>query len=89
MAILRAKLFEAKQREEQEKYATHRRSLIGSGGREEKIRTYNYPQNRVTDHRIGLTVYSLDLFMEGQIDDMVMALQRHDMEERIAALQAE
>jgi peptide chain release factor 1 len=86
---LRAKLFEAKQREEQEKYATHRRSLIGSGGREEKIRTYNYPQNRVTDHRIGLTVYSLDLFMEGQIDDMVMALQRHDMEERIAALQAE
>ena len=89
MAILRAKLFEAKQREEHEKYATHRRSLIGSGGREEKIRTYNYPQNRVTDHRIGLTVYSLDLFMEGQIDDMVMALQRHDMEERIAALQAE
>jgi peptide chain release factor 1 len=89
MAILRAKLFEAKQREEQEKYATHRRSLIGSGGREEKIRTYNYPQNRVTDHRIGLTVYNLDLFIEGQIDDMVMALQRRDMEDRIAALQAE
>ena len=81
--------FEAKQREEQEKYAAHRRSLIGSGGREEKIRTYNYPQNRVTDHRIGLTVYNLDLFVEGQIDDMVMALQRRDMEERMAALQAE
>ena len=89
MAILRAKLFEAKQREEQEKYATHRRSLIGSGGREEKIRTYNYPQNRVTDHRIGLTLYNLDLFVEGQIGDMIMALQRRDMEDRIAALQAE
>ena len=89
MAILRAKLFEARQREEQEKYATHRRSLIGSGGREEKIRTYNYPQNRVTDHRIGLTVYNLDLFVEGQIDDMVSALQRRDMEDRIAALQSE
>jgi peptide chain release factor 1 len=89
MAILRAKLFEAKQREEQEKYATHRRSLIGSGGREEKIRTYNYPQNRVTDHRIGLTVYNLDLFIEGQIEDMVSALQRRDMEDRIAALQTE
>jgi peptide chain release factor 1 len=89
MAILRAKLFEAKQREEQEKYASHRRSLIGSGGREEKIRTYNYPQNRVTDHRIGLTLYNLDLFVEGQIDDMIMALQRRDMEDRLAALQSE
>jgi len=89
MGILRAKLFEAKQREEQEKYATHRRSLIGSGGREEKIRTYNYPQNRVTDHRIGLTVYNLDLFVEGQIEDMITALQRRDMEDRIAALQSE
>lgn len=89
MAILRAKLFEAKQREEQEKYASHRRSLIGSGGREEKIRTYNYPQNRVTDHRIGLTLYSLDLFMEGQIEEMIAALQRQDMEDRVAALQAE
>ena len=89
MEILRAKLFEAKQREESEKYAAHRRSLIGSGGREEKIRTYNFPQNRVTDHRIGLTVYNLDLFIEGQIGPMVEALQRHDMEERVAALEAE
>jgi peptide chain release factor 1 len=89
MEILRAKLFEAKQREEAEKYAAHRRSLIGSGGREEKIRTYNFPQNRVTDHRIGLTLYNLDLFMEGQIEPMIEALQRHDMEERVAALEAE
>ena len=87
MEILRAKLFEAKQREEQEKYAAHRRSLIGSGGREEKIRTYNFPQNRVTDHRIGLTLYNLDLFMEGQVDEMIAALQHQDMADRLAALQ--
>ena len=86
MAILRAKLFEAKQREEQEKYATHRRSLIGSGGREEKIRTYNYPQNRVTDHRIGLTLYSLAQVMQGAIDPVIEALQRADFEEKFAAL---
>jgi peptide chain release factor 1 len=88
MGILRAKLFERKQREEQEKYAAHRRSLIGSGGREEKIRTYNFAQNRVTDHRIGLTIYSLDLFMEGHIDEMIAALQRRDMEDRVTALEA-
>src|SRR5437870_4034118 len=54
--ILRSRLLETKQREEAEKYAAHRRSQIGSGGREEKIRTYNFPQNRVSDHRIGLTL---------------------------------
>ena len=87
MQILRAKLFEARQREEDEKYSAHRRNLIGSGGREEKIRTYNFPQNRVTDHRIEMTLYSLDRFMEGEIDDMIAALQRSDMEERVSALQ--
>src|SRR5881394_1768699 len=56
--VLRSRLLETKQREEAEKYAAHRRSQIGSGGREEKIRTYNFPQNRVTDHRIGLTLYN-------------------------------
>src|SRR5256714_3727630 len=58
--VLRSRLLETKQREEAEKYVGHRRSQIGSGGREEKIRTYNFPQNRVTDHRIGLTLYNLD-----------------------------
>src|SRR5204863_333119 len=65
--VLRSRLLETKQREEAEKYAAHRRSQIGSGGREEKIRTYNFPQNRVTDHRIGLTLYNLDRFMEGEL----------------------
>jgi peptide chain release factor 1 len=83
LAILRSRLLEEKQLEEAEKYSAHRRSLIGSGGRGEKIRTYNFPQNRVTDHRIGLTLYNLDLFMEGQLDEMVNALQASDMEQRL------
>ena len=83
LAILRSRLLEEKQREEAAKYSAHRRSLIGSGGREEKIRTYNFPQNRVTDHRIGLTLYNLDLFMEGQLDEMVNGLQASDMEQRL------
>jgi peptide chain release factor 1 len=82
--ILRARLLEKKQQEEAAKYSAHRRSLIGSGGREEKIRTYNYPQNRVTDHRIDLTLYSLDTFMEGRIGDMIDRLLASDLEERLA-----
>src|SRR6202043_2711245 len=70
LAILRSRLLEEKQQEEAEKYSAHRRSLIGSGGRGEKIRTYNFPQNRVTDHRIGLTLFNLDLFMGGDLDEM-------------------
>ena len=83
LAILRSRLLEEKQLEEAEKYSAHRRSLIGSGGREEKIRTYNFPQNRVTDHRIGLTLYNLDLFIAGQMDEMITALQASDMEQRL------
>jgi peptide chain release factor 1 len=83
LAILRSRLLEEKQQEEAAKYSAHRRNLIGSGGRGEKIRTYNFPQNRVTDHRIGLTLYNLDLFMEGQLNDMVDALQISDMEQRL------
>ncbi|MEY5027103.1 MAG: Peptide chain release factor 1, partial [Verrucomicrobiota bacterium] len=55
------------------------------GGREEKIRTYNYPQNRVTDHRIGITLYNLDRFMEGEIQEMLTALQSADMQDRLEA----
>lgn len=84
MKILRAKLFEAKQREEHEKYSAHRRNLIGSGGREEKIRTYNFPQNRMTDHRIGYTSYNLDGVMTGQMDEVVSLLQHAEMQERLA-----
>jgi peptide chain release factor 1 len=83
--ILRSRLLEDKQREEEEKYSAHRKSQIGSGGREEKIRTYNYAQNRVTDHRINLTLYSLDRFMEGDLAEMIEALQKQDIEERLEA----
>lgn len=84
LQILRSRLLERKQREEAEKYAAQRKSQVGTGGREEKIRTYNYPQNRVTDHRIGLTLYNLDRFMEGEIGEMITSLQTADLAERLA-----
>ena len=70
--------------EEAEKYSSHRRSLIGSGGREEKIRTYNFPQNRITDHRIGLTLYNLDAVLAGDPSELIEKLQASEMEERLA-----
>ncbi len=84
LTILRSRLLEVKQREEHEKYAAHRKSQIGSGDRSEKIRTYNYPQNRVTDHRVNVTLYNLDRFMEGEIAGIISALQTADMAERLA-----
>src|SRR4030088_811234 len=75
LAILRSRLLEEKQQEEAAKYSAHRKNQIGSGGREEKIRTYNFAQNRITDHRIGLTLYNLDRFMEGDLDEMIKSLQ--------------
>ena len=84
LTILRSRLLEKKQQEEAAKYSAHRRNLIGSGGREEKIRTYNYPQNRVTDHRIEMTLYNLDMFMEGRMDQMVDGLLSSDLQERLA-----
>ena len=83
LTILRSKLLEARQREEAQKYSEHRRNLIGSGGREEKIRTYNFPQNRVTDHRVGLTSHYLEGVMNGKLDEFVAELQKADMEERL------
>ena len=83
LSIMRARLLEDKQREEEAKYSAHRKSQIGSGGREEKIRTYNFPQNRITDHRIGLTLYNLDRVMEGDLGEMIDALQAADLQERL------
>jgi peptide chain release factor 1 len=84
LSILRSRLLEKKQQEEAAKYSANRKSLIGGGGREEKIRTYNYPQNRVTDHRIELTLYNLDQFVEGRITDMLQALLASDLKERLS-----
>ncbi len=86
--ILRARLLEEKQREEAEKYSAHRKSQIGTGGREEKIRTYNFPQNRITDHRIGLTLHNLDRFVEGDMEEMIRQLQIRDLESRLADLES-
>jgi peptide chain release factor 1 len=83
MSILRARLLERKQREEAEKYSAQRRVQIGTGGREEKIRTYNFPQNRVTDHRIGLTLYNLDRVMDGDLGQLIQTLQATDVAERL------
>ncbi len=83
LSILRARLLERKQREEAEKYSAQRRGQIGTGGREEKIRTYNFPQNRVTDHRIGLTLYNLDRVMDGDLGEMIRALQAADVAEQL------
>jgi peptide chain release factor 1 len=83
LAILRARLLEDKKREEEAKYSATRKSQIGSGGREEKIRTYNFPQNRITDHRIGLTLYNLDRVMEGDLEELISTLQHADLEERL------
>ncbi|KAB2647817.1 MAG: peptide chain release factor 1 [Verrucomicrobia bacterium] len=84
LTILRSRLLEVKQREEHEKYAAHRKSQIGTGDRSEKIRTYNFSENRISDHRIKLTLYSLDRFLNGDIAEMISALQAADMTDRLA-----
>src|ERR1700716_1050838 len=83
LSILRARLLERQQQEEAAKYSAQRRGQIGTGGREEKIRTYNFPQNRITDHRIGLTLYSLDRVMDGDLGEMIKTLQAADVAERL------
>ncbi|MEN9975650.1 MAG: peptide chain release factor 1 [Verrucomicrobiota bacterium] len=84
LKILRAKLYEQKLRDQQDAYSSHRRSLIGSGDRSEKIRTYNFPQSRVTDHRIGLTSHNLAGVMAGDFSEFTTGLQKAEMSERLA-----
>lgn len=84
LQIMRTKLYEMKQREVSEQYSEHRRSLIGSGDRSEKIRTYNFPQSRITDHRIGYTAHNLSAIMDGDVFDLTSALQKEEMAERLA-----
>lgn len=86
MTVLRSRLLKRREEEERAKYAATRRSQIGSGDRSERIRTYSFPQNRLTDHRIGLTLYSLPHVMEGNLEPVVAALQKADYEEKLAAL---
>lgn len=84
LQILRAKLFEVAQREAQESYSAQRKSLVGSGDRSEKIRTYNFPQSRVTDHRINHTSHNMEGIMNGDINEFTELLQKAEMEQRLA-----
>ena len=84
MKILRSKIFERKQAEQQQQLADERRSQVGSGDRSERIRTYNFPQGRVTDHRIGLTLYKLPQIMDGDLDELIDALVTTDQAEKLA-----
>ena len=74
MKVLRSRLYEAKMREQNEAIASDRRMQVGTGDRSERIRTYNYPQGRVTDHRIGLTLYKLEQILNGDLDEVIDAL---------------
>jgi peptide chain release factor 1 len=80
---LRSRIFELKQQQVDQERSEHRRSLIGGGGRNERIRTYNFPQGRITDHRIGLTVHKIDQVMQGELDELIGALVEFDRQERL------
>lgn len=83
MKLLRAKLYDIKQREQSDKIAGERRSQVGTGDRSERIRTYNFRENRVSDHRIGLTLYTLDSIVNGQLDELIDALATADTAEKL------
>ena len=85
ISILRARLYEMEEQKRRAELEADRRSQVGSGDRSEKIRTYNYPQNRVTDHRIGLSSYNLPTVMDGSIDQVIDELSTRDESERLAA----
>lgn len=87
LSILRTRLLEQKQAEENAKYSAQRKAQIGSGDRNEKIRTYNYPQSRVTDHRIGWETRNLPAFMDGAMDDCLQALQEADLALKLSQIQ--
>jgi peptide chain release factor 1 len=87
LTVLRSRLLERKVAEENKKYADQRKEQVGTGERNERIRTYNFPQNRVTDHRIELTLYNLPFVIEGDLDPIIEPLMTHDLEGRLAALE--
>lgn len=88
MKMLRAKLYEAKLEEQTQSVAAQRKSMVGSGDRSDKIRTYNFPQNRVTDHRIGLTLYNLSTIINGDLDELLEKLRVADKAERLHTVTA-
>ena len=89
MSLLQARLLDAAQERQQSEQAESRRSLVGSGDRSERIRTYNFPQGRVTDHRINLTLYKLDEVIEGGLDNLVQPLIQEHQADQLASLSDE
>jgi peptide chain release factor 1 len=89
LGILAARIRDKQEREQQQKMASTRKSLIGSGDRSERIRTYNFPQGRVTDHRINLTLYKIDRIMDGELDEIIDALAHEHQAEQLASLTEE
>ncbi len=89
LGILAARIRDKQEREQQQKTASTRKSLIGSGDRSERIRTYNFPQGRVTDHRINLTLYKIDRIMDGELDEIIDALAHEHQAEQLASLTEE
>jgi peptide chain release factor 1 len=81
--VLKSRLFDLMQQEQNDKIAAERKSQIGSGDRSERIRTYNFPQSRITDHRINLTLYKLDSFLDGDLDEVIDALITEDQAEKM------
>jgi peptide chain release factor 1 len=83
MRVLRARLYEMEMQKQQDALAKERKAMVGSGDRSEKIRTYNFPQNRVTDHRIGLTIHQLEQVMDGKLQPLIEALVSHYQSEKL------
>ena len=83
MRVLRSRLYDLKMAEQQKAQADERRALVGTGDRSQKIRTYNYPQNRVSDHRIGLTLHRLEAVLLGDLGEVIEALTTHYQTERL------
>ena len=85
MRVLRSRIFEKMSAEQNAAMASERKLQVGSGGRNDRIRTYNFPQNRLTDHRIGLTIYKLDRVMQGELDELLDGVRKFDRDERLSA----
>ncbi|MDA1179333.1 MAG: peptide chain release factor 1, partial [Planctomycetota bacterium] len=81
LRLLKSRVYEAKKREEVEKRSQERKSLVGSGDRSQRIRTYNFPENRLTDHRINFTIYKLDQIIQGALEPVTEALIDHDRQQ--------
>ncbi len=83
MKILRSRILEAEREKQMSSIADERKSQVGTGDRSERIRTYNYPQGRISDHRIGLTIYKLEQFLNGDLDEVIDALITYDTAEKL------